>query len=186
MKYKKSEVVWGSPIGFFSPVIPTQNFVQSHDPKGHFWHPTSLSKFQSRISPRFGFKIPNPELQIGKIPGTEKPIGDPLVSPRMKSRGKVLLELLIQKQTSTETKNCTLKCLKWHYSTLRLLTNSCRLIGNRAFALFFRPHRGEFVIQGKKKKRWCPGFSPRGTWAQRELTDTLISKMVVELSKEYS
>ena len=107
-----------------------------------------------------------------------------LISIRVWSPGgEVLLELLIQKQTSNETKNCTLKCLKWHYVTLRLLTNSCRLIGNRAFALFFRPHRGEFVIQGQKKKCWCPGVSPGGTWAQRELTDTFISKMVVELSK---
>ena len=67
----------GSPIGFFNPVIPTQNFVQSRNPEGYFWHPTSRVYFQSRISPRFCFQIPNPELQIREIPDPEKPIGDP-------------------------------------------------------------------------------------------------------------
>ena len=76
------------------------------------------------------------------------------------------------------------------------------LIENGEFALFFRPHRGEFVIQGKKTVD-ARGLAQvgggggggvgagaagglGGTWAQRELTDTFISKMVVELSKEYS
>ena len=65
------------------------------------------------------------------------------------------------------------------------------LIENGEFALFFRPHRGEFVIQGKKTVdarglAQVGGGGGVGTWAQRELTDTFISKMVVELSKEYS
>lgn len=66
------------------------------------------------------------------------------------------------------------------------------LIENGEFALFFRPHRGEFVIQGKKTvdarglAQVGGGGGWVGTWAQRELTDTFISKMVVELSKEYS
>ena len=60
---------------------------------------------------------------------------------------------LLQRKTSIETKNCTLKCLKWHYLT-----------EDGAFALFFSPHSGgggvwqlksphprEFVIQGQKK-----------------------------------
>ena len=34
--------------------------------------------FQSRISPGFCFKIPNPEIQITEIPDPEKPIEDPL------------------------------------------------------------------------------------------------------------
>ena len=34
--------------------------------------------FQSRISPGFCFKIPNPEIQIREIPDPEKPIEDPL------------------------------------------------------------------------------------------------------------
>ena len=64
------------------------------------------------------------------------------------------------------------------------------LIENGEFALFFRPHRGEFVIQGRKtvdaRGLAQVGGGGGGTWAQRELTDTFISKMVVELSKEYS
>ena len=63
------------------------------------------------------------------------------------------------------------------------------LIENGEFALFFRPHRGEFVIQGKKTvdaRGLAQVGGGGGTWAQRELTDTFISKMVVELSKEYS
>ena len=67
----------GSLVGFFNPVIPTQNFVQSCNPEGYFWHPTSRVYFQSRISSRFCFQIPNPELQIREIPDPEKPIGDP-------------------------------------------------------------------------------------------------------------
>ena len=70
----------GSPIGFFNPVIPTQNFVQSRNPEGYFWHPISRVYFQSRISPRFCFQVPNPELQIREIPHPEKPIGDPQFS----------------------------------------------------------------------------------------------------------
>ena len=57
----------GSPIGFFYPVIPTQIFGQSRNPEGYFWHPTSRAYFQSRISHRFPFKIPNPKPQIREI-----------------------------------------------------------------------------------------------------------------------
>ena len=67
----------GSPIGFFYPVIPTQIFGQSCNPEGYFWHPTSRAYFQSQITPRFPFKIPNPEPQIREIPHPEKSIGDP-------------------------------------------------------------------------------------------------------------
>ena len=54
----------GSTKEFFNPVIPTQNFVQSRNPEGYFWHPTSQAYFQSRNTPRFCFQILNPELQI--------------------------------------------------------------------------------------------------------------------------
>ena len=54
-------------IGFFNPVIPTQDFELFHNPDSYFWHPTSLVIFQSRIAPWFCFKIPNPELQIRVI-----------------------------------------------------------------------------------------------------------------------
>ena len=69
----------GFPIGFFYPVIPTPNFGQLRNPEGYFWHPTPRTYFQSRISPRFRFKIPNPEpqIKIREIPHPEKLIGDP-------------------------------------------------------------------------------------------------------------
>ena len=51
----------GSTIGFFNPIIPTQNFRQSLNPEGYFRYPTSRAFRQSRISLRFCFKIPNPE-----------------------------------------------------------------------------------------------------------------------------
>ena len=93
-------------------IIPTQNFVQSHDLEGHFWHPTSLSYFQSRISPRFGFKIPNPELQIGEILGPENPIGDPLVSLRVKSPGRSIIRIANTKADVNWNKKLHLKMLK--------------------------------------------------------------------------
>ena len=66
-----------SPVGFFNPVIPPQNFVQSRNPAGYFLQPTFPAHFQSRISSLFRFKIPNPELQIRKFPYPEKPFEDP-------------------------------------------------------------------------------------------------------------
>ena len=45
----------GSPIGFFSPVIATQNSVDYRNFNGYFWHSTSRSYFQSRISGRIIF-----------------------------------------------------------------------------------------------------------------------------------
>ena len=44
----------------------------------YLWYPTSREYFQSRISLRFCFKIPNPEPQIKKIPHPEKLTGDPI------------------------------------------------------------------------------------------------------------
>ena len=69
------------PNRVFLSVIPPQIFGQSRNPEGYFWHPTSRAYFQSRISPRFPFKIPNPEPQIREIPHPEKLIGDPLWKP---------------------------------------------------------------------------------------------------------
>ena len=68
----------GSPIGFFNPLIPTQNFVQSRNPDSYFWYPTSPAYFHSLISPPFRIKILNPELQLREIPDPKKPTGDPL------------------------------------------------------------------------------------------------------------
>ena len=69
---------WRVPNRVFLSRNPDPKFRQSLNPKGYFWHPTSRAYFQSRISPRFRFKIPNPELQIREIPQPEKLIGDPL------------------------------------------------------------------------------------------------------------
>ena len=43
-----------------------------------------------------------------------------------------------------KTKSCTLKRLKRHYSTVRSMKNVAELTEDGAFALFFRPHLGEF------------------------------------------
>ena len=83
---------------------------------------------------------------------------------------------LLQRKTSIETKNCTLKCLKWHYLT-----------EDGAFALFFSPHSGgggggltaeesppPGICYPRPKKMPIPGVSPGGGWggwAQVELTD---------------
>ena len=51
---------------------------------------------------------------------------------------------LLQMKTLIETKNRTLKCLKWHYFTVRSMKNVPALTEDRAFALFFHPHPGGF------------------------------------------
>ena len=51
---------------------------------------------------------------------------------------------LLQKKTLIGTKSRTLKCLKWHYSTVRSMKNVAVLTEDGAFALFFRPHPGGF------------------------------------------
>ena len=56
----------GSPIGFFNPVIRTQNFVQSHNPEAYFGHSNSHAHFQSLISPDFALKSRIPSFKWGK------------------------------------------------------------------------------------------------------------------------
>jgi len=51
---------------------------------------------------------------------------------------------LLQRKTLIETKNRTLKCLKWHFSTVRSTKNVAVLTEDGAFALFFHPHPGGF------------------------------------------
>ena len=82
----------------------------------------------------------------------------------MSSRREVLIKIaLSQRKTLIETKNRTLKCLKWHYSTVRSMKNVAVLTEGGAFALFFRPHPREFAIQGKKML--MPGGQPgKGSW----------------------
>ena len=72
---------------------------------------------------------------------------------------------LLQRKTLIETKNRTLKRLKWRYSTVRSMKNRALLMEDGAFAVFFRPHPREFAIQGKKCQ--CPGVSPGGRGAGR-------------------
>ena len=64
----------------------------------------------------------------------------------MSSRLEVLVIILplLQRKTLIETKSRTLKCLKWHYSTVRSMKNVAMLKEDGAFALFFRPHARGF------------------------------------------
>ena len=105
----------------------------------------------------------------------------------MSSRREVLIRILalLQRKTLIETKNRTLKCLKWNYSTGRSMKNVTVLTEDGAFALFFCPHPGEFDsskvpipgnLPSKAKKCQCPEVSPPGGgggWTQGELTDAL-------------
>ena len=68
----------------------------------------------------------------------------------------VLVRILALLQRKTfiiiETKNRKLKCLKWHYSTVRAMKNVAALTEDGAFALFFLPPPPpwEFAIQSPK------------------------------------
>ena len=55
----------------------------------------------------------------------------------MSSRREVLIRssALLQKKTLIETKNRTLKCLKWRYLTVRSMKNVAALTEDGAFAL---------------------------------------------------
>ena len=91
----------------------------------------------------------------------------------MSSRREVLVRILalLQRKTLIETKSRTLKCLKWHYLTVRSMKNVAVLTEDGAFALFFRPHPGEFDssrvptpgnLPSKAKKMLMPGGQPGG------------------------
>ena len=93
----------------------------------------------------------------------------------MSSRREVLIRILalLQRKTLIETKSHTLKCLKWHYSTVRSMKNVAVLTEDGAFALFFRPHPGGFDssrvptpgnLPSKAKKMLMPGGQPGGGW----------------------
>ena len=110
----KDTHIGGSPIGFFNPVIPTQDFEQSRYPEGYFWHPTARAYFQSRIPLWFCCKIPNPELQIREIPYPGKPIGDPHIADY------TMLDETSKRSYKPITSN------SWHYRCLRSVC--CRSI----------------------------------------------------------
>ena len=90
----------------------------------------------------------------------------------MSSRREVFRILaLLQRKTSFETKNRILKCLKWHYLTVRAMKNVVVLTEDGVFALFFRPHPGGFDssrvptpgnLPSKAKKMLMPGGQPGG------------------------
>ena len=92
----------------------------------------------------------------------------------MSSQREVLIRILalLQRKRLIETKNRTLKCLKWHYLTVRTMKNVAVLTGDGAFFLspprgiwqLKSPHPREFAIQGKKN-----AYAPGG--GQVELTD---------------
>ena len=56
------------------------------------------------------------------------------------AKSSIRILALIHRKPLIETKNCTLKCLKRHYSTVRSMKNVAVLTEDGAFALFFRPH----------------------------------------------
>ena len=60
----------------------------------------------------------------------------------MSSRSEVLIRILalLERKTLIKPKNCTLKCLKRHYLTVRSMKNVAVLTEDGAFALFFHPH----------------------------------------------
>ena len=99
----------------------------------------------------------------------------------MSSRCEVLIRILalLQRKTLIETKNGALKCLKWHYLTVRSMKNLAVLTEDGAFALFFHPYPGGFDslrvptpgnLPSEAKKRMPGGSAQEGGgawgWAQ--------------------
>ena len=91
----------------------------------------------------------------------------------------VRILVLSQRKTLIETKSQTLKCLKWHYSTVQSMKTVAVLTEDGVFDLFFCPHTGGFDssrfstprnFPSKAKKMPLPGGGGGG-WAQVELTD---------------
>ena len=150
----------GSPIGFFNPVIPTQNFVQARTPEGCFWQPTSRANFQSRISPRLCFRIPNPQPEIREIQDPEKPIDDPQASCRScwpRGFGSLIPNLHSWKFTSVQVGSsppfyfslpprsdcspCTIKCGTEPIRYVTLLFPNRRGAASRLLQISRRNHR---------------------------------------------
>ena len=75
----------------------------------------------------------------------------------MSSRREVLIRILalLQRKTLIETKNRTLKCLKWHYLTVRSMKNVAVLTEDGAFALFSRPTLGDLTAQESPRPGIC-------------------------------
>ena len=78
---------------------------------------------------------------------------------------QVLIRIaLLERKTLIETKNRTLKCLKWHSSIVRSTKNVAVLTKDGAFALFFRPHPGGFdsLRVSTPRKLGGPGLGTAG------------------------
>ena len=76
----------------------------------------------------------------------------------------------LQRKTLIGTKNRTLKCLKWYYSSVRSMKNAAILTEDGAFALFFQPLPGDLtalespppgICHPRQKKILIPGGQPR-------------------------
>ena len=92
----------------------------------------------------------------------------------MSSRLEVLVRILalLQRKTLIETKSRTLKCLKWHHSTVRSMKNVPVLTEDGAFALFFSPYPGGFDSSIVPNPGNAQGSvrGGGGGWAQVEFT----------------
>ena len=99
----------------------------------------------------------------------------------------VLVRILALLQRKTfiiiETKNRKLKCLKWHYSTVRAMKNVAALTEDGAFALFFLPPPPPGNLPSKAQKMLMPGDQLGGggeggrRWAQVELAGAVPFKL---------
>ena len=90
----------------------------------------------------------------------------------MSSRREVLIRILalLQRKTLIETKNRTLKCLKWHYLTVQSMKMlQCRRRTGH-LPSFFIPHSGDLTAQESpapgichaRQKKTGNGGQPRG------------------------
>ena len=100
----------------------------------------------------------------------------------MSLRRKVLIRILalLQRKTLIETKNRTLKCLKWLCDQWKML-QCWRRMGHSSS--FFVPIPGN--LPSKAKNMLIPGGQLRGgAWEQVELTDALLGEFNVAHSEE--
>ena len=110
----------------------------------------------------------------------------------MSSWGEVLIRIaLFQRKTLIETKNRTLNCLKWHYSTVRSIKNVVVLTKDGAFALLSplwgiwqlkSPHPREFAIQGGAGGG---GAGRRWNWLMHKCCSTFKSSLEFAASHRF-
>ena len=71
------DILRGSPIGFFNPVIPTRNFMQSRNPEGYFGIPPPAHIFNPESRPNFALKSRIPSFKQGKFRIPKNPLKTP-------------------------------------------------------------------------------------------------------------